>query len=210
MNSVVRTFIAIPLPEPQAEALARLQKRLSLELPKLRWTDSRHYHLTLAFLGDVRRGILDDLFTSVANAASEFSPIALELKGLGVFPHVRMPKVLWAGLEGEDLPRLLTLREQVAQAAGNAGAMPTDDRFHPHLTFGRFWDDRRERRHNDQLVKILGEQANWSGGTFFTTEVVVFSSVLKTSGPIYQPLSSAQLRLEERGFRADPPNDKIS
>ena len=53
MAEMTRTFVALEIPEPLGGKLAKLQGRLESEVPGVRWTTGRPYHLTLAFLGDV-------------------------------------------------------------------------------------------------------------------------------------------------------------
>ncbi len=122
MGLVVRTFIGIPLPKPQAETLARLQRKLAIALPNLRWTNPSQYHLTIAFLGDVQTELLDGLFASVANAASGFSPSCSSSRGWASFPMRRGQRFSGLGFQericrayalyGNTWRRLLSMQAQ--------------------------------------------------------------------------------------------------
>ena len=100
---------------------------------------------TLAFLGDVRNRDLNEICQAVAAAAEPFEPFELQLEGLGAFPSLARPRVLWAGVTAPDLKPLLDLREAVVARRREAGYRPDDQRFHPHVTLGRIKPDRGGR-----------------------------------------------------------------
>jgi len=95
MPETTRTFIAIPIPEPIGQKLGRLQAVLSPEIPGCRWTASSPFHITLAFLGDVRNRDLNDLCLAVAAATEPCERFELRLEGIGTFPSLRRPA--WSG-----------------------------------------------------------------------------------------------------------------
>ena len=194
MRETTRTFIAIPVPESVGERLARLQAELSPEVPGCRWTASSPFHITLAFLGDVRNRDLNDLCLAVAAAAEPFPQFELEVTGLGAFPSQRKPRVVWAGATAPDLALLNDLRAGVVQAAARAGYRSDDPRFHPHFTLGRIKSDRGA---GCDLTELLQRHQGWSAGSFPVVEVVTFASTLGPRGAAYAPLGRARLRGEK-------------
>jgi RNA 2',3'-cyclic 3'-phosphodiesterase len=191
MRETTRTFIAIPIPEPVGHQLARWQQSLAPEIPGCRWVESLPLHITLAFLGDVRNRDLNDLCQAVATAAESFNQFELRVEGLGAFPSPGRPRVVWAGITGEDLGPLLALREAVVRAATQAGYRPDDPRFHPHVTLGRIKADRGRPCDLTELVRR--EQAR-PGGPFAVVEIVTYSSTLEPRGATYAPLNRVRLR----------------
>jgi 2'-5' RNA ligase len=196
MRETTRTFIAIPVPESVGERLARLQAELSPEVPGCRWTAHSPFHITLAFLGDVRNRDLNELCLAVAAAAEPFPQFALEVTGLGAFPSAKKPRVVWAGATAPDLAPLNELRAGVVQAATRAGYRPDDPRFHPHVTLGRFKTPCMQPGGLTETIQRRG----WSAGWFPVTEVVTFASTLGPGGAAYAPLGRARLR----GEKTDP------
>jgi 2'-5' RNA ligase len=194
MRETTRTFIAIPVPESVGERLARLQAELSPEIPGCRWTASSPFHLTLAFLGDVRNRDLNELCRAVTAAAEPFERFELQVTGLGAFPSPRKPRVVWAGATAADPAPLNELRAAVVQAATRAGSRSDDPRFHPHFTLGRI---RSDRGAGCDLTEILQRRQSWSAGWFPVVEVVTFASTLGPGGAVYAPLGRARLQGEK-------------
>src|SRR4051812_38775134 len=116
MPQTTRTFVAIPVPGDKARKLERLQQLLAAELPGVRWVDPGHFHLTLAFLGDVDVADLDKVCRAAGEAAATFAPIDLVIEGPGAFPNPSRPRTLWVGLTGPGLGDLGRLQEAVAGA----------------------------------------------------------------------------------------------
>ena len=133
----VRSFIAIPVPSQEIEALEQAVKGLDEEIGRqVRWVRSEGIHLTLKFMGDIPAATVDRVLEALPPVTSGFSPFELSISGLGAFPNSRRPRVLWARLDG-GLKSLSKLQLAVDEAVGKLG-LPKDQRpFSPHLTLGR-------------------------------------------------------------------------
>lgn len=134
----MRLFAAIL---PPAQVVERLDEFLEprREHGAFRWTPPEHWHLTLAFLPQVRERHLDDLVERLTRAGGRRTPFELSISGGGAFPNPGRARVLYAGLAAEarartELDRLAT---GVRAAATRAGAEPDGGRFRPHLTLAR-------------------------------------------------------------------------
>src|SRR5690348_13546190 len=106
----MRAFVAIPLPASLKGRVAAIQQRLDSRLGDhtlVRWTGPEQLHLTLRFYGDVPEAEIDELRAALRQATAGVRRFELSLTGLGGFPSLRRPSVLWLGLEGE----LETLRK---------------------------------------------------------------------------------------------------
>lgn len=148
----IRSFIAIPIPDSGIEALEDSVKGLEAEFGRhVRWVRPEGIHLTLKFMGDIQLGIAEKVLESLPSVTAGFKPFVLAINGLGVFPNLRSPRVLWAGLNG-DLEVLGSLQQAVDDAVGQLG-LPKEQRgFSPHLTLGRV-----RRDVNDEQRKKIGE-----------------------------------------------------
>src|SRR4051812_527851 len=113
MPDTTRTFVAIVIPEVLGRKLARLQETLAPTVTGIRWAAPEPFHLTLAFLGDVRNADLSAVCRSVADASAGFEPLDLRIEGLGAFPDAVRPRVVWAGLTGAGLEALAALQKNV-------------------------------------------------------------------------------------------------
>lgn len=156
--------------------------------PRLRWTAPEKMHLTLAFLGDVEPARLGEVRTAVEVAAGEVPSFPVELNGLGAFPRIEGPRVLFIGLtRGAD--RLEAL------ARAQREALPADLRpdarkgFHPHLTIAR---PKRPPR-GEEMRALQSELAPWRW-RFEATELALVESVLDPAGARYTARHVTALR----------------
>jgi 2'-5' RNA ligase len=121
-----------------------------------------------------------------------FPRFIINAKGLGVFPDLRRPRILWVGLAGSQL---LTLAAQVESALQLLGFVSEKKPFTPHLTIGRW-------RQFDRPPKTLSEAlAHWRDcefGESIIDKVVLYQSVLKPEGATYQTLKIVSLN-EQHG-----------
>ncbi len=192
MAKTTRTFVALPVPSALGEKLTRLQSLLAPKVPAARWTATLPFHMTLAFLGDVPDNDLNTVCKAVAEATLPFSCFELLLEGVGAFPNLARPRVLWAGLTATDLAPLLDLQKSIAKKVTEAGYRPDDQRFTPHVTLGRIRSHRRGQDPLD-LTTILQPYLTWSAGTFRVGDVITFASTITPEGPAYAQLARAPL-----------------
>ncbi len=190
MANTTRTFIAVEVPKGPSDQLGRLQRSLGPEAPNVRWVAPEHFHITLAFLGDVPHNDIAPLCRAVGDAVAPFDRFELRLEGLGAFPSPQKPRVIWVGAIGPGADALVKLQRAVADAV-NAAGHPPDERFHPHVTIGR---PKPGRGKPTDLAPMMPRYQTWSPGSLRVVEVVTFSSTQTAEGPIYAPLARAKLR----------------
>jgi 2'-5' RNA ligase len=195
MARTTRTFIAVAVPEALGQKLTRLQTLLAPELPGARWTETMPFHLTLAFLGDVADTELNDVCNATTRAASASQPFELRLEGLGAFPDLVRPRVVWVGAVGAGVAALEALQKDVARAVRDTG-YPPDDRFHPHVTLARL---KPGRGASPDLTALVKHYRTWSPGSFTVAEAVVFASTLTADGPQYAALGHGTLPSRKAG-----------
>ena len=155
--------------------------------------------MTLAFLGDVPNRDLDGLCEHVASSVRFFEPLELRFLGLGAFPSPVRPRVLWTGVSATAPERLKEIREAVVAAAALGGYRVDDERFHPHVTLGRF---KPGRRGTCDLTAVVERYRAWSCGEFTAVDVVGFASRAVGAGANYEVLSRGCLNGEKSGSSA--------
>lgn len=185
---MIRTFIALELPENARQTLSDLQNGLRSDLPSVRWVRPEGIHLTLKFLGDIPEDQVAAIGAALEAAAREQGPLKLTIKGLGVFPGVRKARVIWAGLRG-DTADLMALKGAVDTALEAVGFAPQRRRFKAHLTLGRF----KQPLPAHKLVAILEHHADFSPLEMNLERVSLYRSELRPQGARYTPLSHAWL-----------------
>jgi 2''-5'' RNA ligase len=63
-------------------------------------------HLTLKFLGDIARNQVEPILAALQETLRAQPPLRVLAQGLGAFPNLRRPRVLWIGLSGAGLKEL--------------------------------------------------------------------------------------------------------
>lgn len=183
-----RIFIAVPLAPAVREGAAQARALLAAHAGQLRWVSPRHLHLTLQFLGDLTTADVTEAVEAARAAAAADSPFAITFAGLGAFPSVAAPRVVWVGVT-RGAERLIALAESLARALRDRGLSLDSRPFAPHLTLarvrgtGRPPDLRREAEAFDRVV--LGAQS--------VTELVVVKSVLGPSEPAHTVVATASV-----------------
>src|SRR5207245_10851319 len=103
----------------------------------IRMNPAQRMQLTLHFLGQLPRPVVEQRPSDLAGVVSRHHRVGLMAQGVGAFPSITRPRVLWAGITGADLPRLKALQAELGGALRTAGVTVDVERFHPHLTVGR-------------------------------------------------------------------------
>ena len=122
----MRLFVAIDF-----EELSGYFRQLQEQIPEVKVTKPKKFHLTLKFLGEVSDDKVDDAREKLKSV--KFSPFKLKLGGTGVFPNEKFIKVLWVGME--DGEKVNALQRDIEAAL--EGMFEKDSKFHPHVTLAR-------------------------------------------------------------------------
>lgn len=188
----MRTFIAIPLPDEARALLGEMQKKLRSFGADVRWAANSSIHLTLKFLGEIDPNILPRLVAQLQEGTASERSFSLRLRGMGGFPNLQNPRVIWCGLEG-DLPMLESLQKRVEAVCQDAGFAPEERPYHPHLTLGRV----RGKRNLQPLTEYIkiGSAEEY---TFIVKNFHVYQSTLKPQGAVYTVLETIALKDGER------------
>lgn len=184
-----RIFVAVDVAAAVRSRAAGLQARLAQATANVRWVEPNHLHLTLVFLGETDNRDLPAVCRAVREVAGREPPFTVQVAGLGAFPNVRRPKVVWAGVTkgAEALRRLFARLEERLYALG---CYRREERaYTPHLTLGRV----RGEADGLALAPALARHAAWEGGSFPVGEVVVYASELTRDGPVYTVVGRAEL-----------------
>lgn len=131
----MRLFVAFTLSEGERRRLGEEISVLRAHRLPVRWVAPELYHVTVKFLGEVAGERVEGIEERLQGVGRETCPMALTLSGLGAFPSIRRPKVLWLGVEAS--PELRALKQDVEWALGEQGFERDERAFHPHVTLGR-------------------------------------------------------------------------
>jgi RNA 2',3'-cyclic 3'-phosphodiesterase len=182
----MRTFIAIPLPEECRNMILQVQDQMRSFGADVRWTAIPSIHLTLKFLGEIDRGALPQLAAALRQQAVR-PGFAVCIRGLGAFPELRHPKVLWYGIEGAT-DRLALLQAAIETACESLGFKREERAYHPHLTLGRV-QGKKNLQPLMEYIKIgTGPERSFRADHFN-----IYQSVLSPRGANYTILEKIDL-----------------
>ena len=184
---MIRSFIGVQIAPEVRARIVEATAQLAQHIPGIRWVPEENFHFTLKFLGDIEQSRIEPICEALAEAFRPFRRFTINAKRLGVFPDLKRARVIWVGVEGNNLPALANRVEIVLEAFG----YPRDNRiFQPHLTVGRW-------RTLNGSPKGLGTKLDrWSSfefGQSVVDEVVLFESVLQSTGAVYRRLRALRL-----------------
>lgn len=173
----IRSFIALPIPKETADELGDIAAKMSYQDKSnaVKWVDQENYHVTLAFLGEQNESDLD-AFAEALDANLTQHEFLANLSHISPFPETK-PKLLAAMLE--KTPDILAVQKQVVSSIHSAGLMFDKRKFIPHLTLGRY------RHTRNQYAGTIPMNVSYEA---YIDEVVLYQSILNSSGAEYEPI----------------------
>ena len=190
--SMLRLFIAVEIPAELQQKVDKETSRLRKELDALvRWVRVENMHLTLRFLGDVSPSNVEFLMQMLRNEAEAVPCFNIQLTGLGSFPSLRRPRVIYIGIQAPAM--LDTLQRGIETATHRLGYESEERPFSAHLTLGRVKQNVTATDQQKIRRAIESTQVDLLGGAGVDS-VHLFKSELKPSGSVYTRLYSAPLR----------------
>jgi 2'-5' RNA ligase len=182
----IRAFLALDPPEEILREVGRIQDRLrKLVHGDLRWVRPEGIHLTLKFFGDISENAVESISAVAGHAAAEAGPFELAIGGMGVFPDLSRPRVVWLGMNGE-VARLVTFQQGLERALGEIGFPPEERPFRPHLTLGRI----KSPKGLTGLAEVLEKEKTVTAGSFTASALSLFQSDLTPRGAVYTRLAT--------------------
>ena len=164
--------------------------RKNLADRSVKWVSAEKIHLTLCFLGSVDLERVDALAQELKRALSVHERLSLNISGLGVFPNLKRPRVLWAGATGE-VEKLLDIQRSVLSACAPFMESADDKAFSAHVTLARLKDPGRET--TGAVQRIVDSALDRSFGEWPIDEVLLVRSELGGKGSTYSTLASYSL-----------------
>ncbi len=184
-----RIFIGIDIGEDTRQRASDLQSRLARCGAAVKWVNPENLHVTLLFLGDTDNRDLPAICRVVRDVAAGHPPFSLHVAGVGAFPNLRRPKVIWAGItDGREV--LSQINAELEGKLLELGYYRKEERgYHPHLTLGRVNGERDGLMLAPELLKLPG----WEGGGSTIGELLVYCSELRRGGSVYSVLARGEL-----------------
>lgn len=213
--ATLRTFLCVEMSGEIRRSLQRVQQRLARSegfatAEGVRWVAPDQLHLTLCFLGEMSWNQTHQVSKIAKSVLQSQSGITFGCEGLGAFPNVDQPRVLWAGVRelmpvkkranedgelpevsGPSCPRFTWIAAALTQAFLEQRFYPDLKPWAPHVTLGRVTGSKGERLASvaDEFQELVDQDF----GMQTAREVKLMSSERSQAGPIYRPIATIPL-----------------
>jgi len=187
---VIRSFLAFELPSDIKKTVKHVSEDVRGSKLNVKWVKVDNIHITVVFMGNISTEDIPAIREKIEKGCLGFEPFNISLKGLGVFPDTRRPRVLWLGLEGE-IERMSSFKKGLQERLKPFGIKEEKRRFKPHLTLGRF---RKPNKSDPVLEGIISRYKDLESPVCPLEELVMFKSELKPGGAEYTRLESLPLK----------------
>ena len=173
----MRTFVAIEISnENVINSIEKFQKEIHFDVKPVQL---RNLHFTLQFLGEISGETLQKIIKALHTI--EFSNFNVNLKGIGVFPKLKFPRIIWVGTDENGGNLLIQLSKKIQKSLEPLGFFP-DKAFKPHITVFRI------KKKVSDITKELEDYKTVDFGIQEITSIKLKKSELTPNGPIYSDL----------------------
>lgn len=175
----LRIFIAVDISDQNTlDNLSKTRDLLVETGADLKPVATENFHITIRFIGETPLTLVNEICNELKKL--EFHPFKVKVRGIGVFPSITRPRVIWAGIS-EGVEELTMIHDYVEKILKRLGFPPDREKFIPHITLARV----RSSRNLSKLVKLINEIVSMEFGEFIVNKVVLKRSILTSAGPIY-------------------------
>ena len=125
----MRSFVAIEISNDKvSNSIKKFQSEINIKATKV---NPNNFHFTLQFLGETSDELIQKII--VALRTIKFSSFIVNLKGVGVFPRPRSPRIIWVGTDEVGGNMLIQLAKKIRKVLEPLGLF-SDKPFKPHMT----------------------------------------------------------------------------
>jgi 2'-5' RNA ligase len=182
MSEKIRSFIAFDLSNDSVvNRIAAAQKMIIQTNADVKLVEPKNIHVTVRFLGEINPEMVEKVYSAMKNV--KYTPFNIQLTGLGVFPTINYPRIVWAGItDGSE--QLKRIWEQLEPQLHDLGFAPEPEGFTPHLTIARV----RSGANKQRLVDLVERHENYDFGNIRGDCLKLKKSQLSPKGPAYTTL----------------------
>jgi len=180
----MRVFVSIEISNYEViNSIKKFQKIIKIDAKP---TELKNLHFTLQFLGEVSEQIIDKIIQSLNTI--EFSKFDISLKGIGAFPKLKSPKIIWIGTDEKSGKMMTELSKKVEKALEPLG-FSSEKPFKPHITVFRI------KKKIGDITKEMENHKNVSFGIQEITSIKLKKSELTLNGPVYSDLMEIKTKI---------------
>jgi len=173
----MRVFVAIEISSNEIiNSISKFQSEIKINAKPI---ESHNLHFTLQFLGEISEEVTEKIIEVLHSV--KFSNFTVNLKGVGVFPTSKFPRIIWVGTDKNGGKLLIKLAKKIENVLTILG-FSVDKPFKPHITVFRI---------KNKIGDISKEMDKFKLIDFGTQEITGFKlkqSILSSKGPTYSDL----------------------
>lgn len=173
----VRSFVSVDvsIKDKISELQNKIIKEQDWRLQQVKPVEKQNLHFSIFFLGEITPETVDILKSRLSGLV--FQPFTVTYRGLGVFPSVAKPRIIWMGTDAEGAEMLTNLSQKVVTSIQDV--VKPDKQFIPHVTLFRIKNGRL------RADNMLRKYQDISFGSDLIDRIYIKKSQLTQSGPIY-------------------------
>ena len=184
--SQIRAFLAIDLDDELKPKINKIIREFKQIDANIKYVDLQNLHFTLKFFGDIDTEGIDLISEKIENVIKDFDSFTIKIKGCGAFPNKNRIKVIWVGLDEDEI--LKDLHDKLDKEFNSIG-FDLDRKFSSHLTIGRM----KSAKGKNKVKNTIETYNNIDIGTMDVNLITLKKSTLTPSGPIYEDLLEFRL-----------------
>ncbi len=180
MEKTERLFLGLHLHPLFSVEINRTAQFLKNIHPDQKWVHLKYVHFTIHFLGDTTSAQKNKIMEVVSKVSTKTQPFEIALQGMGAFPSLKNPRVVWVGAAEECQKHLAELYKRITEPLIQESFSVEHEKFTPHATLFRV------KRENpikwDENIFQFPQTRFKTIDRFF-----LFKSVLTATGSEYHP-----------------------
>ena len=182
----MRCFVAISLPDEVRKEVVCAQGQLRKLDLHAKWVETENLHVTLKFLGEVDEGCIANIKEILSKITSLTGSFDLILSDVGGFPSLCKPRVLWMGINPDEIP--VKIIEFLGNRLEGLGFPKEERKPHPHITLARIKSPKNIHKIKQTVASLNLNKIEWQ-----VSKVCLFKSILTSRGPTYGEVFSQSL-----------------
>lgn len=181
-----RVFIAIKVGLNNELTHAWLELKHHMREERIRWVPENNLHLTLRFLGNLPLPDIEQVKIVLGKVCENSHPFSFHLNGISFFSHRGQPSVIFFKTTKNE--KLIQLARELWKDLEHIDVV-SNKKFTPHLTIGRLKRLKRSDRFDQSIKKFDSKPIQ----QVEVLKIVLFESILKTTGAEYREIVSFNL-----------------
>lgn len=177
----MRCFVSAEISDDLRDKIEKIQQ--NFKNPGTKLVKRENFHFTLKFLGEISEERAEEAGKRLESINSK--PFPIMIKGLGAFPNIRFPSIIWTGCESPELAELARFIDSSMAEIG----FPLEKNYVSHITVARI------KYRQQGLSELLSQLENIEIGPMNLDEIRLKQSILGKKGPVYKDIGIYKLAL---------------